>query len=64
MRRGDGVQRVSKSGLGRRSYTAGSPSTSTETLDPDNFSPPRVHDRPQVKSIVRRTSMARALDEV
>ena len=45
-------------------YTAGGPSTSTETLDPDDLPPPRVHDRPQVKSIICRAGVARALDEV
>ena len=45
-------------------YTAGGPSTSTETLDPDNLPPPRVHARSQVKSIVRRARVARALDEM
>ena len=36
----------------------------TQVSDPDNLPPPRVHDRPQVKSIICRTSMARALDEM
>ena len=33
-------------------------------LNTYNFSPPFVHDRPQIQTVVRRTSMARALDEM
>ena len=36
----------------------------TRVSDPDNLPPPRVHDRSQVKSIIRRARVARALDEV